>query len=115
MTKFRFINRPDLKKCQSEFESACHFSRCYGEQFRVYLAQYGDYGPDISGAGRDHFPAEAKDHLRRIARGVSHHSDLAFAARPKRIRKATLIRLWREIATRDGTGFYGVSPLRESE
>lgn len=115
MIKFRFIDRPDLAKCQSEFESACHFSRHYSRLFRESLAEFGDHGADISGAGRDHFPEERKDHLRRLAKGVSHHSDLAFAARPKRIRNATLVRLWREIATRDGTGFYGVAPMRESE
>lgn len=115
MIKFRFIDRPDLAKAQSEFESACYFSRHHAKLMTDSLVEFGYHGPDVSAIGRDHFPAERKDHLRRLARGVGYHSVRAFAARPKRIRKATLIRLWREIATRDGTGFYGVAPLRESE
>lgn len=101
------INRPDLAVAQSEFESACHCSRAYTAKFKEYLAEYGDHGPDVSGAGRDHFPNEAKDHLRRIAAAVTHHSGRAYAARPSRVRHATIRRLGQEIAARDGSGFYG--------
>lgn len=109
--KYRFLNRPDLAKAQSEFESACHCSRAYCAKLAEYLAEYGDHGATISGAGRDHFPSDVKDHLRRIARAVGHHSDLARAARPARVHMATINRLAREVATRDGSGFYGPQPL----
>lgn len=110
---YRFINRPDLAISQSEMESACHCSRAYSAQFQVYLAAYGDHGADVSGCGRDHFPIEAKDHMRRIAAAVSYHSQRAYAARPARVRHATILRLGQEIATRDGTGFYGPQALRK--
>lgn len=108
---YRHINRPDLALARDKFESACHCSRAYCAALAEYLAIYGDHGPDISGAGRDHFPAEAKDHLRRIARAVTTLSEEGYAARPKGIRHSTLVRLSREVATRDGTGFYGPQPL----
>ena len=106
-----FINRPDLAAAQSEFESACHCSRFYNDMLASYCAQYGDHGPAISGAGRDHFPEDVKAHLRRVATSVSHHCDLARAARPARVRHVTIRRLGQEVATRDGVGFYGPASL----
>lgn len=111
MTHFRFLDRPDLARAQDKFESACHCSRAYDAKLAEYLAQYGAHGPDVSGAGRDHFPEDAKDHLRRIAHAVSRMSDEGFAARPSRVRQSTMRRLAAEVATRDGSGFYGPQPL----
>lgn len=113
--KFRVIGRADLAKSQIEFESACHCSRAYNAKFSEYLAQFGDIGPDVSGAGRAHFPDEAKDHLRRIAKAVAHHCANASLARPSRVHRSTIIRLGQEIATRDGVGFYGPAALFEGK
>ena len=76
------------------------------------MAQYGSHGADISGACRDHFPDDAKDHLRRIARAVAYHSERGHAARPKGARASSLVRLARDVATRDGGGFYGPQPFQ---
>lgn len=113
--KNRFLNRTDLEIPQSELEAACHCSRAYTAKFREYLAQYGDYGADVSGAGRDHFPSEAKDHLRRIAQAVTYHRQRAYLFRPSRIHNSTIARLGQEVATRDGSGFYGPQPLDNME
>lgn len=109
--KFRFLDDPRFSAAQSEFESACHCARSYDQQAAAYLAQYGAHGPDISGACRDHFPDDAKDHLRRLARAVTYHSERGHNARPKGARAASVARLAREVATRDGGGFYGPQPL----
>lgn len=107
-----FMNRPDLAITQGHFESACHCSRAWQDLRESALTQYGDgNGKEISGSVREHFPTETRDHLRRVAQSVSYHSDLAHKARPKRVRVATIIRLGREVATRDGSGFYGPQSL----
>lgn len=104
------LNNPKFAVAQSEFESACHCSRAYDSLLRDYLAQYGNHGPAVSGAGRDHFPADVKDHLRRVARAVSYHSDRGYAARPRYVRQATMRKLASAVARRDGSGFYGPQP-----
>lgn len=67
-----------------------------------------------SGAGRDHFPDDVKDHLRRIARAVTYHSDKGYALRPKYARQSAMRRLAQEVANRDGSGFYGPQPAHKA-
>lgn len=50
-----------------------------------------------------------KDALRMLAREVSTQTDLGFAAKPSRVRISTMRELGRDIATRDGSGYYGFS------
>lgn len=109
--QFKYLDNPRFANAQSEFESACHCSRAYDASLAEALREHGDHGESVSGAGRDHFPAETKDHLRRIAQAVTYHSDRGFALRPKYARQASMRRLSQEVATRDGSGFYGPQPL----
>lgn len=109
--QYRYLDRPAFAAAQSEFESACHCSRAYDARLAEALRDHGDHGPAVSGAGRDHFPAETKEHLRRIAQAVTYHSERGHALRPKYARQAAMRRLAQEVATRDGSGFYGPQPL----
>lgn len=109
--RFQYLDNPRFAAAQSEFESACHASRAYDARLAEALRDHGDHGPAVSGAGRDHFPAETKEHLRRIAQAVAYHSDRGHALRPKYARSAAMRRLAQEVATRDGSGFYGPQPL----
>lgn len=108
------LDNPKFAEAQRQFEAACMSSRMHSELAAKALAIYGDHGPLISGCIRDHFPEDTKANLRFWARSVSKHSDLAHAAKPKRIRRATIIALGRAVATRDGSGFYGPQPIRQS-
>lgn len=101
-----------LATAQNHFAAACFASRMHSAQAAKCLAIYGDHGAQISGCVRDHFPEATKDDLRYWAREVSKQLDLAHANRPKRVRTATMVRLGREVATRDGSGFYGPQPIR---
>ena len=101
------LTEPRLELPRDLFAVACKFSREYDAMLRDALAAYGDHGADISGAGREHFPSEVKDALRNKARAVTFNSDLAYSARPKGFRVATMRQLARAVALRDGSGFYG--------
>lgn len=99
--------RPDLARAAELFEAACEQSRAWDKAAHEALTTYGDHGPQISGCLRDHFPESTKSYLRSLAVNVSLLSDAAWAARPARVRHATMIKLARSIARRDGAGFYG--------
>jgi hypothetical protein len=111
--RYKYLDNWRLAKVQSEFESACFFSRLYNSEFADFCAIYGDKGPDVSGAGKAHFPDEVKARLRTLAQAVAMHCDKARDMRPKGIHSATIRRLGQEVATRDGVGFYGPSKLIE--
>lgn len=104
------LSRPDLREAARWFESACAYSREHDRLAAGCLRRFGDHGPLISGCVREHFPAAYKDKLRALARSVSEHSDKAWAAKPPRVRRATLRALARAVAKRDGSGFYGPQP-----
>ena len=101
------LNRDDLAEARELFAAACEESRKHDEHARWALAEYGNHGPAISGCVRAHFPEVTKNTLRAYARNVSIYSDAAYAKRPKGVRLATMRRLSRAIAARDGSGFYG--------
>ncbi len=107
----KLLNNPKLRTSQINFELACDASRRHSAAAAEALAKYGDHGAQISGCVRDHFPEDVKNELRNWARSVSVLSDAAYAARPARVRTATIRRLGQEVATRDGSGFYGPQPL----
>jgi len=109
-----YLNDPRFAHAVSEFESACHCSRAWDAKLKEYLEIYGNIGVAISGAGREHFPDDVKDHMRRIAKAVTHHSDLGHAARPYRVHTSTMIKVARAVASRDGSGFYGPQPYMVS-
>lgn len=69
--------------------------------------EYGDYGPQISGCMRDHFPQELKKRLVRLARAVTRHNQFGCDARPRFVRHSTMRELARSICRVNGTGFYG--------
>ena len=104
---YDITKRADLAKSAELFAAACYQSRAWDNELSVSLFRYGGHGPSVSGIGRDHFPSHVKDNLRDLARQVSAFSDLAYKARPNRVRVATLRKLARAIAARDGSGFYG--------
>lgn len=101
------LSRHDLEQSAEYFRAACHQSRAWDNLLRVSIFRYGGHGPAISGIGRAHFPDDVKAELRDLARQVSAFSELAYSARPKRVRVATIRALGRAIAARDGSGFYG--------
>ncbi len=101
------LTDPRLELPRDLFALACKFSREYDAMLRDALAAYGDHGPLVSGAGRDHFPESVKDVLRHKARAVAFNSDLAHSARPKGFHLATMRQLARDVALRDGSGRYG--------
>lgn len=101
------LDRPDLQRAAELFADACAQSRKHTDTARDALKEYGAHGPDISGCVREHFPLVTKDYLRSLARNVGILSDAAFAARPARVRLATMRALARAVAARDGSGFYG--------
>lgn len=101
------LSRPDLARATELFAAACFQSRAWDSEFAVARMKYGAHGSDVSGCGRDHFPEHVKTRLRELARQVSDFSDLAYQARPSRVRVSTMRALSRAVAVRDGSGFYG--------
>lgn len=104
------INEPRFAHAANLFALACAASRYHSMMAQNALRAYGSHGPDISGCVRSHFPDHIKDDLRSYARRVTEYSEAGYAARPPRVRRATMVRLARLIATRDGSGFYGPQP-----
>lgn len=98
---------PNLTHAADLFAEACRLAREYNLEMSKALDYYGDHGPQVSGAGREHFPTCTKDHLRSLARNCSIMLDAAYAACPPRVRRSTMRKLAAFIAARDGTGFYG--------
>lgn len=107
------LTDPKFAAVIAHFERACRASRLHSSGAARAFANYGDHGPLISGCLREHFPDAVKDQLRTLARLVTTESDAAYAARPSRVRKATIRHIGRLIATRDGAGYYGPQPYRE--
>ena len=101
------LERPDLTIARERLKLACAYSRAHSKLTAFALDKYGDNGPQISGVIRDHFPEKIKDRLRFLARNVTAASELAWVARPKRVRHTTMLMLSRAVATRYGSGFYG--------
>ena len=101
------LTRHDLARAAELFEEACAQARTHDQAAAEALKTYGAHGPQISGIVRDHFPTCTKDYLRSLARNVGILSNAAHAARPARVRIATMRALAREVAARDGGGFYG--------
>lgn len=117
MTKadLALLERESLAPCRSRFENACAASRMHSRAASDALATYGDHGAAISGCVRAHFPEAVKAELRGLASLVTYNLDKARGvARPKGARMATVNRLGRLVATRDGSGFYGPQPLRSA-
>lgn len=106
------LNSEEFAGPRWHFAAACKASRDWSAQLSDALAAFGDHGPNISGCGRDHFPADVKDRLRALARSVTTHCDEAHAARPRNVHFSTMRTLGQLVAMRDGTGFYGPQPLR---
>ena len=109
------INQDRFARAEHLFALACAASRYHSMMAQNALRAYGSHGPAISGCVRDHFPAHIKDDLRAAARRVTEYSDAGYAARPPYVRRATMVKLARLIATRDGSGYYGPQPITETE
>ena len=101
------LARADLNRAAELFADACAQSREHDKAAAAALVAYGPHGPQISGIVREHFPTCTKDYLRSLARNVGILSNAAHAARPARVRIATMRALARAVALRDGSGFYG--------
>jgi hypothetical protein len=108
------LERPDMQRAVALFALATAASRAHDTLARDALKRYGEHGPQISGAVRDHFPADVKDTLRRLAREVTEYSDEARRARPRGVRASTMNQLASAVAARDGAGFYGPQPRRRN-
>jgi hypothetical protein len=104
------LARPDLADARELYADACRCSREHDSITARALRLYGDHGPQISGIVREHFPSGTRDVLRGLAQMVTLYSDEARAARPRRVRMATIYALARAVAARDGAGFYGPQP-----
>lgn len=100
----------DLSASRAAMILACAASRAHSDLAGAAYKEYGDTGPLISGCVASHFPDAIKDRLRQLARECREYSDAAYMARPYRARRATITRLGKDIATRDGAGFYGPRP-----
>ena len=109
---YKYLNDPRLARAQRLYAEACLASQTHSSIAAEALAEHGDHGPQISGCVRDHFPEATKDELRGWARRVGDLTLLARAARPAHVRRSTMNRLAREVATHVGAGFYGPQPLR---
>lgn len=107
----KYLDNPKFAAAQSEFESACFFSRIHVEKCAEYLQKYGHHGADVSGICRNHFPVDVKEELRRYVTAVLYHSERGHAARPKHYQAAAVVHLAREVATLHGSGFYGPQPF----
>jgi hypothetical protein len=104
------LNRNDLQTARALFARACANSRMHESLARDALATYGDHGPEVSGCVRQHFPSYVQAELRALATEVRLCSQEAHAARPRGVRRATMVKLSRAVAARDGSGFYGPQP-----
>lgn len=91
----------------SMISAAARISREYDADLKSALSRWGDHGPFVSGAGRDHFPIEVKERLRAKARLVGHRLDAARKALPKGTRISTYRKLRDAIYQREGRGYYG--------
>ena len=110
MTKRNLFLDENLISARTWFIDACYASQAYDAALRDALDTYGDYGPSISGARRDHFPIHVKESLRLRAKRVSEYSRLAWERKPPRYRDSTMRELSRQCAQRHGCGFYGPQP-----
>jgi hypothetical protein len=106
----KLLQRADLKRAHQLFVIACKHAREHSRVTADALKEYGDHGPQISGCIREHFPDAIKDRLRNLARTVTRVSDMAYAARPPRVRMETMRQLSRAVARKCGSGFYGPQP-----
>lgn len=103
------INNPKFAVAAAHFALSVAASRAHSAMTAEAGKLYGWQGALISGCVRDHWPETVKDALRMLAREVSTQTDLGFAAKPSRVRISTMRELGRDIATRDGSGYYGFS------
>jgi hypothetical protein len=101
-----------LSEAASYFALSCTASREHDRAASVAFEKFGSHGPQVSGCVRAHFPEDLKTHLRSLAKLCRYYSDRAHQSRPKRVRTDTMRELGRQIAERDGAGFYGPQPGR---
>ena len=92
------------------FIDACIASQTYDKMLRNALGTYGSQGPNVSGAGRDHFPEAVKQKLRNQADAVTAYCDLAWSSKPHKYRDTTMRQLAQQCADKHGSGFYGPQP-----
>ena len=111
---FDILTNPRNARVVAYFALACAASRAHSELARACYADYRDKGPLISGCEPEHFPERYKDPLTAHARACGDYCDKARAARPTRMHMATVNRIARLVATRDGAGRYGPQPIREA-
>jgi hypothetical protein len=108
-----YLSDPKFAEVVKHFGLACCASRTHSDIAEKAFDAYGDHGSLISGCVRDHFPEDVKNVLRGLARLCTTESDKARNARPARVRHDTIYHIGRLVATRDGSGFYGVQPYRK--
>jgi hypothetical protein len=101
------LSDPKFADAIDHFADACRYSRDHAFFAAAQLKVFGDHGAPISGCVRDHFPTDRKDTLRYLARQCAEASDRAWKARPAYVRSSTMRQLSRQVAKRDGSGFYG--------
>ena len=104
------LSRPELALAAAAYAQACAASRRHNDLTKAALRVFGAHGADISGCVREHFPDQVKDELRALAREVTAASEAGDMLRPRGVRSATMRALARDVATRDGGGFYGPRP-----
>lgn len=106
------LNDPKFDKATERFALACAASRKHSKLAKAALAKYGEHGAPTSGCVREHFPQDVKDDLRALAAECTRWSQLAWQAKPPRVHASTMRKLASQVATRDGSGFYGPQPIR---
>lgn len=100
-------NDPKFLLAREWFKDACLESQKHGKMLRHALDVFGDYGPNVSGVGKNHFPDETKQRLRDVARNVLFYSSMAWESKPKGVHDSTMRKLSRQCANKHGFGFYG--------
>jgi len=100
-------SEPNFALAKMWFVDSCIASIQYDKILKQALSTFGDHGPNISGAGRQHFPATTRQRLRDQCRKVAYYSQMAWESKPKRVHDSTMRTLARQCANKHGFGFYG--------
>lgn len=102
------LKRPELAEPIRHLQRACRLSRRWSSYVALNIKRHGAVrGNHVSGVYNDSWPDYVKDRLRVIAQAVGNVASMAFTLRPKGIHSTTITRLYREVALKEGCGFYG--------
>lgn len=102
----KYFQQDKFEQAFKHFEKAFFYSREHSIVAMQAYIRYGEKGPLISGVMQDHFPESVKKKLRRFCDLMNRSVDEGFKARPKGTRKATMRKLYQQVKSTYGTGWY---------